>query len=378
MTNSTLYHFLSYYPLVCVLFCGYALVVCGVSFIKGLANLMNQYLGNDTFRFHYFLKFLLAGAVVGRYYSIYCDKDSTLALILADPFQATLSMAFSLFLPVAFLLAADFILYRVGPPEMAAPESEGEPLLEKLKDMVDDLIKPKTLEALKQFSKRKNQHIALVIENQKSFRRLIKRSLEKDHFNVIEAEDGAKGLSLASALYPDLIILDSELPDMDGLLALHRLREWTLVPMIVLTDRATEKSEKTTGEDYYLTRHFKENELTELIQVVLRHVHHINQRGDTSIYQNSDFKLDRATRTLTVRRKETHLTPHQYHVLSFLISHAGRVVTKKMVNSEFWGRHMDEESLARYIHQLRQKIEYDPVEPRYILNEPGDGYRLEH
>jgi two-component system KDP operon response regulator KdpE len=166
---------------------------------------------------------------------------------------------------------------------------------------------------------------------------------------------------------------------MDGLQVLRRLREWTQAPIIVLTDRILEKTDNpNTGADYYLTRRFRVEELTELIQVILRHLHHMDQRRDLSHYQTSDFTLDCASRTLTVRKKEVHLTPHEYHILTFLISHGGRVVNLKMVNSEFWGRHIEEEGLKRYLHQLRLKIEYDPVEPRYVLDEPGGGYRLEH
>jgi len=166
---------------------------------------------------------------------------------------------------------------------------------------------------------------------------------------------------------------------MDGWLVLRRLREWTQAPIIILTDQTHERILKhDTGADYYLTKHFKTKELMDLMRVVLLNIRQKSQRGNISVYQNSDFQLDRESRVLTVRRKEVHLTPHEYHLVSFLISHAGRIVTQKMIKSEFWGKHMDEDALKRYIHQLRNKIEYDPVEPRYILTEAGEGYRLEH
>ncbi len=379
MSNSTSYHFLSYYPLACVLLCGYAVVLGGISFLKGLANLFNYYLGNDRFRLNYFVKFIISGAVVCRYYSLYCDKDSTLPLILADPAQASLAMIFSLCLPLAILMAADFILSRVGPPEMVIPRNENDTLVEKVKDILDDLTYRKNPEALRKIAKKNNNHFALVIESGKPMRRLVKRSLESESFNVIYAESGAEGLSLAAALYPDFILLDSKLPDMDGWLVLSRLREWTQVPVIILTDQTHERILKhDTGADYYLTKHFKTKELMDLLRVVLLHLRQKGQQGEASVYQNSDFQLDRESRILTVRGKEVRLTPHEHHLLSFLTSHAGRIVTLKMIKSEFWGKHMDEDALKRFVHQLRNKIEYDPVEPRYILTDPGEGYRLEH
>jgi len=379
MSNSTAYHFLSYYPLACILLCGYAVVLGGISFFKGLADLLKALFGNDRFYFNYFVKFLIAGAVVCRYYSLYDDKNSTLPLILADPAQASFAMAFSLFLPLALLMTADFILSRLSPPEMAIPQNENDTLVEKMKDVFDNFTYRKNPQALKKFAKKNNNPLALIIENGKPTRRLVKRRLESENFNVIYAESGEEGLSLAAALYPDFILLDSKLPDMDGWLVLSRLREWTQAPVIILTDQTHERIQKhDTGADYYLTKRFKTKELMDLLRVVLLDLRQKSQRGDVSVYQNSEFQLDRESRVLTVRRKEVHLTPHEYHILSFLISHAGRVVTQKMVKSEFWGKHMDEDALKRYVHQLRNKIEYDPVEPRYILNEPGEGYRLQH
>jgi two-component system, OmpR family, KDP operon response regulator KdpE len=311
------------------------------------------------------------------YYDLYSDKDSTLPLILVDPAQATLSILFSLCLPVVVLVVVDILFSKFGPQEKSL--SANEVLLEKLRDLFGGLTKERDPAALKKISKKNNNHAALIIENDKPTSRLIKRSLEIERFNVIETESGTEGLSFAASLYPELIVLDSELEDMDGLQVLRRLREWTLAPIIILTDRPIEKTAKpNTGEDYYLTKRFRVEELMELIHVILRHLRHRDERRNLSIYQNSDFTLNCASRTLMVRRKEVHLTPHEYHILTFLISHGGRAVTKKMINSEFWGHHIDEDGLERYIYQLRKKIEYDPIVPKYILNEPGEGYRLEY
>ena len=376
MTNSTLYQFLSYYPWVCILLCVYTILLCGISFVRLLADFLNYFSRKDQFHFSYLVKFGLAGGAACRYYDLYSDKDSTLPLILVDPAQATLSILFSLCLPVVVLVVVDILFSKFGAQEKSL--SANEVLLEKLRDLFGRLAKERDPATLKRISKKNNNHAALIIESDKPTSRLIKRSLEMERFNVIEAEIGAEGLSLAASLYPELIILNSELEDMDGLLVLRRLREWTLAPIIILTDRKIEKTDKSDkGEDYYLTKRFRVEELTELIHVILRHLRHRDERRNLSVYQNSDFTLNCASRTLIVRRKEVRLTPHEYHILTFLISHGGRVVTKKMINSEFWGRHIDEDGLKRYIHQLRQKIEYDPIMPKYILSEPGEGYRLE-
>jgi two-component system KDP operon response regulator KdpE len=116
------------------------------------------------------------------------------------------------------------------------------------------------------------------------------------------------------------------------------------------------------------------------IRVALKHVHSMKTQGDNPVFTTPDFKVDLAARIVTVRGKEVHLTPNQYNLLALLIRHAGKVITQKMIVNEIWGPESDfqESSLRIYIHQLRQKIEVDPVLPQYILTEPGVGYRLKY
>jgi two-component system KDP operon response regulator KdpE len=116
------------------------------------------------------------------------------------------------------------------------------------------------------------------------------------------------------------------------------------------------------------------------IRVALRHQNNKKQQGDDPIFKTADFKVDLAARVVSVRDKEVHLTPNEYNLLAFLIHHAGKVVTQKLIMNEIWGPNSEDQgrSLRLYIHQLRQKMEADPALPKYILTEPGVGYRLKY
>jgi two-component system KDP operon response regulator KdpE len=134
------------------------------------------------------------------------------------------------------------------------------------------------------------------------------------------------------------------------------------------------------GADDYLAKPFDVEELMARIRVALRHSNSLKQPGEESLFQVPDFKVDMAARVVTVREKEVHLTPNEYNLLTILIRYAGKVVTQKQIMSEIWGPNSDDQgrSLRLYIHQLRQKMETDPGLPRYIVTEPGVGYRLKY
>ncbi len=228
-----------------------------------------------------------------------------------------------------------------------------------------------------------NKYSVLMIEDEKPIRRFLKPYLESHDFKVIEAVNAQEGLSLASSHKPDLILLDLGLPDQDGLVVLRRLREWTQVPVIILTARGKEKEKVEgldAGADDYLGKPFDVEELMARIRVALRHLNSIKQQGEEPVFETHDFKVDLAARIVTVRGKEVHLTPNEYGLLAFLVRHAGKVVTQKLIINEIWGPNNDDQgrSLRLYIHQLRQKMEVDPALPRYILTEPGVGYRLKY
>ncbi len=228
-----------------------------------------------------------------------------------------------------------------------------------------------------------NKYLVLMIEDEKPIQRFLKPYLESHDFKVIEAGTAQEGLALASSHKPDLILLDLGLPDQDGLVVLRRLREWSQVPVIILTARGKEKEKVEgldSGADDYLAKPFDVEELMARIRVALRHLNSIKQHGDEPVFETPDFKVDLAARIVTVRGKEVHLTPNEYGLLAFLVRHAGKVVTQKLIINEIWGPNSDDQgrSLRLYIHQLRQKMEAHPALPKYILTEPGVGYRLKY
>jgi two-component system KDP operon response regulator KdpE len=223
----------------------------------------------------------------------------------------------------------------------------------------------------------------LLIEDEKPIRRFIRPYLESKHFKVIEAVNAEEGLALASSHKPALILLDLGLPDKDGMEVLRRLREWTKTPVIILTARGSDKEKVeglNAGADDYLAKPFAIEELEARIRVALRHLAEMKRQGEEPVFETRDFKVDLDARLVTVRGKETHLTPNEYDLLAILIRHAGKMVTQKAILDEIWGPHSveQENSLRIYIHQLRQKIEPDPALPRYIQTEPGVGYRLKY
>jgi two-component system KDP operon response regulator KdpE len=379
MNDSILPQFLSYYPWACVVLALTMVFISGISFIGVLMCFHRALFKHERFRYDYSVEFLIAAFAACHYYELFGDMDSTLPQIMVDPTGAALSMTFSLFIPAGILAAVSVIMARLDPQESLI---FGNAVVKKgLKSLFHMFGKDQNQGRVRKIAKKAGQHLALIIGDNESTNHLAKRCLEKEHFIVVESQSGSEGLSMAAFNYPDLVILDMALRDMEGALILSRLREWTQAPVIILTadmnaDEAAERS--GIDHDHYLSKPFQAEDLTENIRIALRHLHHNHQQKDRSIYQTSIFKLDRGTRTLMVRKKEVHLTPHEYHLLSYLISHAGRIVTLKMIHQEFWGRQMDEDSLRQYIHKLRYKIELDPVVPKYILTEPGLGYRLHH
>ncbi|HTC19445.1 MAG TPA: response regulator transcription factor, partial [bacterium] len=180
---------------------------------------------------------------------------------------------------------------------------------------------------------------------------------------------------------PDLILLDLCLPDMDGLEVLRRLREWSKIPVLILTARGRDKEKVeglNAGADDYLAKPFDVEELMARIGVALRHLGEMKRQGGEPVFKVKDFKVDLEGRIVTVRGKEVHVTPNEYHLLALLIRHGGKVVTQKQIVEEIWGPHSgdQERSLRLYVHQLRQKLEPAPALPKYILTDPGVGYRL--
>ncbi len=226
------------------------------------------------------------------------------------------------------------------------------------------------------------KEMILIIEDEKPIRRFLEVSLQTQGFAVLEAESGSEGLSLAFSRQPDLILLDLGLPDRDGLEVIEKLREQSPVPVIVLTARGKDEDKikgLDAGADDYLTKPFHVGELMARIRVALRHSRRIKLGTEEKVFETGDLKVDLVGRLVYLKDDEVHLTPNEYGLLVILVKYAGKVVTQKQLLKEVWGPGSTEEQsnyLRIYIHQLRQKIEANPSRPRYLLTEPGIGYRL--
>ena len=221
----------------------------------------------------------------------------------------------------------------------------------------------------------------LLIEDEAPIRRFLRATLASHGYQLLEATTAREGLQLAAARRPDLVLLDLGLPDMDGLEVTTRLREWTETPIVVLSARGQERDKVAAldaGADDYLTKPFGVDELLARIRVALRHAARGQDAAQAAVIEAGDVRIDLAERRVSVAGQEVHLTPIQYDLLAALARHAGKVVTHTQLLKEVWGPHYEREThyLRVYMGQLRQKLEADPARPRYLLTEPGVGYRL--
>lgn len=217
----------------------------------------------------------------------------------------------------------------------------------------------------------------LVVDDEHPIRRFLRISLEST-FTVFEAENGAQALKMVAVNHPDLVILDLGLPDMDGLDVTRRLREWTLIPVIVVSVRDHEEHKVAAldaGADDYLTKPFSIAELTARIRAALRHC--ANPESEP-FYQNGNLTINLNLRQVLVKDQPVALTPTEYEILRVLLLHGGKVLTHSQINQAVWGENeiASTHLLRVNISNLRKKIEQDPLRPRHILTEPGVGYRL--
>ena len=221
----------------------------------------------------------------------------------------------------------------------------------------------------------------VLIEDEPQIRRFLRTALTGHGYRVFEAETGRDGLVEAATRQPDLVILDLGLPDMDGLRVLKELREWTTVPVLVLSARGQERDKITaldSGADDYVSKPFSAGELLARMRAALRRRDRSADSSGSSTFSVGELLVDLAGRQVLVEGRQVHLTPIEYKLLTTLIRHAGKVVTHRQLLKEVWGPSHSEDSqyLRVYVAQLRRKLERLPVQPRYLLTEPGVGYRL--
>jgi len=219
----------------------------------------------------------------------------------------------------------------------------------------------------------------LLVEDEAPMRRFLRVALEGQGYKLLEAETAREGLSLAASHQPDLALMDLGLPDMDGLELTKRLREWSKVPIIVLSARGQERDKieaLDAGADDYLTKPFSTGELLARMRAALRH----RPQGAEAepVFRTDEWEVDFARREVTARGVPVHLTPNEFKLLAVLARHAGKVLTHRQLLREVWGAAQAAQPhyLRVYMAQLRHKLEADPARPRHLITESGVGYRL--
>lgn len=222
--------------------------------------------------------------------------------------------------------------------------------------------------------------VIIIVEDDPPIRRFLRTGLTAHQFTVFEADSGQRGIIEAGMRKPDLVILDLGLPDMDGVTVIQAIRQWSKLPIIVLSARSAEQHKidaLDAGADDYLTKPFGLGELLARIRVALRHSQ-VTTVEQSDIFATEELKVDLAKRQVYLNGQEIHLTPIQYRLLSVLVKNAGKVLTQSYLLKEVWGPSYLENShyLRIYMSQLRQKLEVDPTQPKYLLTESGVGYRL--
>lgn len=223
--------------------------------------------------------------------------------------------------------------------------------------------------------------LVLVVDDEPQMRRFVRLALSSRGYRTIEAATGNEGLRQATAYTPDVVLLDLGLPDMDGIEIVKLLREWSAMPIIVISARGQEDAKVAAldaGADDYLTKPFGASELTARIRVALRHAALMRDTTTTTVKIGNDITVDLTKRVVTRRGEEVHLTTMEYKLLVALLKHAGMVMTHRHLLEQVWGPgHAEQVQYLRvYMTQLRHKLEVDPAQPKHLLTELRVGYRL--
>jgi two-component system KDP operon response regulator KdpE len=221
----------------------------------------------------------------------------------------------------------------------------------------------------------------LLIEDDPQIRRFLRAVLPAHGYRLLEAESGERGLLEAATRTPGLVLLDLGLPDLDGLEVIRRIREWSSVPIVVLSARGLERDKVAAldaGADDYLTKPFGLEELLARVRVALRHAARPGPDGSTPVFTTGDLEVDLEAHVVKVAGREVHLTPTEFKLLALLVRHAGKVVTQRQLLVQVWGPGAagNAHYLRVQMHGLRHKLERQPGRPRYLITEPGVGYRL--
>jgi len=223
--------------------------------------------------------------------------------------------------------------------------------------------------------------LVLVIEDEAQILRFLRAALTSHGYRFVEATSGEEGLRQAATRSPDVIVLDLGLPDIDGLDVTRKLREWSAVPIVVLSARGQERDKVAAldlGADDYVTKPFAIGELMARLRVALRRGTNPGGDGEQGVLEIGGLSIDLARRRILRDGAEVRLTPIEYKLLVALARYPGRVLTHETLLRQVWGPGYTHQKhyLRVYMAQLRHKLERDPARPRYLLNEPGVGYRL--
>ena len=234
--------------------------------------------------------------------------------------------------------------------------------------------------------------LVLLVEDEPAMRKFLRASLTSHDFRLLEAETAREAMTLVTGHNPEVILLDLGLPDGDGIELTRSIREWSLVPIIVISARGREDDKVLAldaGADDYVTKPFGVNELLARVRVALRHAQANQLSVSSPVLDFGALRVDRERREVTVERAsagasgiaervEVHLTPIEYRLLTLLAQHADKVLTHRQLLKEVWGPGQTQQThyLRVRMAELRKKIERDPARPEWLLTEPGVGYRL--
>ncbi|MEW5826126.1 MAG: response regulator [Candidatus Bipolaricaulota bacterium] len=223
--------------------------------------------------------------------------------------------------------------------------------------------------------------LVLVVEDDAPVRRFLRTALVAHGYRVLEAETAAGALAAVTTAQPDVVLLDLALPDRDGMDVAREIREWSRVPILVISARGREADKVRAldaGADDYLTKPFGTNELLARIRVALRHAAAVGSPPTSPILEVGFLRIDQDTREVTADRRSLHLTPMEYRLLVVMAKNAGRVLTHHFILKEVWGgtQLADRHALRMLMLQLRRKVEPNPARPQLLTTELGVGYRL--